>query len=47
MQQVRKLVSKKELKTRPRHPYSFARIARLEKAGQIPKRIQLVAYRIA
>lgn len=47
MQQVRKLVSKKELKTVHGIPYSFAHIARLEKAGQFPKRIQLGACRVA
>ena len=36
MQQVRKLVSKKELKTVHGIPYSFAHIARLEKAGRFP-----------
>jgi prophage regulatory protein len=47
MQQVRKLVSKKELKTVHGIPYSFAHIARMEKAGQFPKRIQLGACRVA
>ena len=47
MQQVRKLVSKKELKTVHGIPYSLAHIARLEKAGQFPKRIQLGACRVA
>jgi prophage regulatory protein len=47
MQQVRKLVSKKELKTVHGIPYSFAHIARLEKAGTFPKRIQLGACRVA
>ena len=47
MQQVRKLVSKKELKTVHGIPYSFAHIARLEKAGEFPKRIQLGACRVA
>ena len=47
MQQVRKLVSKKELKTVHGIPCSFAHIARLEKAGQFPKRIQLGACRVA
>ena len=36
MQQVRKLVSKKELKSIHGIPYSFAHIARLEKAGVFP-----------
>src|ERR1700683_1323928 len=47
MQQVRKLVSKKELKSIHGIPYSFAHIARLEKAGQFPKRIRLGACRVA
>ena len=47
MQQVRKLVSKKELKTVHGIPYSFAHIARLEKAGTFPKRIQLGTCRVA
>ena len=47
MQQVRKLVSKKELKTIHGIPYSFAHIARLEKAGVFPKRIILSACRVA
>jgi prophage regulatory protein len=47
MTQVRKLVSKKELKTIHGIPYSFARIARLEKAGQFPKRVILGACRVA
>ena len=47
MQQVRKLVSKKELKTVHGIPYSFAHIARLEKADQFPKRIMLGACRVA
>jgi prophage regulatory protein len=47
MQQVRKLISKKELKTVHGIPYSFAHIARLEKAGDFPKRIQLGACRVA
>ena len=47
MQQVRKLVSKKELKTVHGIPYSFAHIARLEKAGLFPKRLMLGACRVA
>jgi prophage regulatory protein len=47
MQQVRKLVSKKELKTIHGIPYSFAQIARLEKTGLFPKRIILGACRTA
>ena len=46
MQIERQLVSKKELKTIG-IPYSFAHIARLEKAGQFPKRIQLGQCRVA
>jgi prophage regulatory protein len=42
----RLLVSKKELKTLG-IPYSFAHIARLEKAGQFPRRIQLGQCRVA
>ena len=47
MQQVRKLVSKKELKSIYGIPYSFAHIARLEAAGQFPKRLRLGACRVA
>src|SRR6266852_2472972 len=47
MQQVRKLVSKKELKSVHGIPYSFAHIARLEKAKQFPTRIMLGACRVA
>jgi len=47
MQQVRKLVSKKELKTVHGIPYSFAHIARLEKAKAFPTRILLGACRVA
>jgi len=47
MSQLRKLVSKKELKSIYGVPYSFAHIARLEKAGLFPKRIQLGACRVA
>ena len=47
MTQVRKLVSKKELKTIHGIPYSFAHIARLEKAGLFPKRLKLGACRVA
>jgi prophage regulatory protein len=42
-----KLVSKKELKSVFGVPYSFAHIARLEAAGQFPKRIRLGACRVA
>jgi prophage regulatory protein len=44
---TRKLVSKKELKSAYGIPYSFAHIARLEIAGQFPKRVQLGACRVA
>lgn len=47
MQQVRKLVSKKELRTLLGIPYSFAHIKRLEDAGKFPKRLQLGACRVA
>lgn len=46
MQLERLLVSKKELKALG-IPYSFQHIARLEKAGQFPRRIQLGACRVA
>ncbi len=44
---IRKLVSKKELKSVYGVPYSFAHIARLEAAGQFPKRVRLGACRVA
>ncbi len=44
---TRKLVSKKELKSVYGVPYSFAHIARLEAAGQVPKRVRLGACRVA
>ena len=44
---TRKLVSKKELKTVYGIPYCFAHIARLEAAGQFPKRVRLGACRVA
>ncbi len=44
---TRKLVSKKELKSSYGVPYSFAHIARLEGAGDFPKRIKLGACRVA
>jgi prophage regulatory protein len=47
MTKVRKLVSKKELRTVHGIPYSFAHIARLEKADQFPKRLLLGACRVA
>jgi prophage regulatory protein len=46
MQIDRLLVSKKELKTIG-IPYSFQHIARLEKAGSFPKRVQLGQCRVA
>ena len=47
MTQVRKLVSKKELRFVHGIPYSFAHIARLEKAELFPKRLMLGACRVA
>jgi prophage regulatory protein len=47
MTKVRKLVSKKELRTVHGIPYSPAHIARLEKADQFPKRLLLGACRVA
>lgn len=44
---TQKLVSKKELKSVYGVPYSFAHIARLEAAGQFPKRVRLGACRVA
>ena len=44
---TQKLVSKKELKSIYGVPYCFAHIARLEAAGQFPKRIRLGACRVA
>jgi prophage regulatory protein len=44
---TRKLVSKKELKSVYGVPYSFAHIARLEVAGQFPRRVRLGACRVA
>ena len=44
---TRKLVSKKELKSVYGVPYCFAHIARLEAAGQFPKRVTLGACRVA
>ena len=43
----KKLVSKKELKTTCGIPYSPQHIARLEAAGQFPKRIRLGQNRVA
>ena len=42
---TRKLVSKKELKSLFGIPYCFAHIARLEAAGQFPKRVRLGNFR--
>ena len=47
MQLDRLLVSKKELKTLLGIPYSSQHIARLEKAGQFPQRVQLGQCRVA
>jgi prophage regulatory protein len=47
MTNVRKLVSKKELKSIYGIPYSFAHIARLEAAGLFPRRVRLGACRVA
>ena len=44
---TQKLVTKKELKIVFGVPYSFAYIARLEVAGQFPKRVRLGACRVA
>ena len=44
---TRKLVSKKELKSVYGVPYCPAHIARLEAAGQFPKRVTLGACRVA
>lgn len=44
---VRRLVSKKELKSIYGIPYSFVHIGRLEKAGVFPTRIQLGQCRVA
>ena len=43
----KQLVSKKELRSVYGIPYSFQHIARLEKAGHFPKRMQLGANRVA
>lgn len=47
MQNPLKLASKKELKSVYGIPYSFQHIARLEKAGKFPKRMQLGPCRVA
>ena len=44
---TQQLVTKKELKIVFGVPYSFAHIARLEAAGQFPKRVRLGACRVA
>jgi prophage regulatory protein len=44
---TRKLVGKKDLKIVYGVPYCFAHIARLEAAGQFPKRVRLGACRVA
>lgn len=44
---IRKLVSKKELKSVYGIPHSFAHIARLEAASLFPKRVRLGACRVA
>ena len=47
MTNLRKLVSKKELKSKLGIPYCFAHIARLEAAGKFPRRLRLGACRVA
>ena len=47
MSNVKKLVSKKELRSVYGIPYCFAHIARLEAAGQFPSRVRLGACRVA
>lgn len=47
MNNPRKLVSKRELKSVYGIPYSFMHIARLEKDGKFPQRIKLGACRVA
>ena len=44
---TQRLVCKKELKSIFGVPYCFAHIARLEAAGQFPKRVRLGACRVA
>jgi prophage regulatory protein len=44
---TQKLVCKKELKSVYGIPYSFVHIARLERAGAFPKRVQLGQCRVA
>jgi len=47
MNMLRRLVSKKELKSIYGIPYSFAHIARLEKVKKFPIRVNLGACRVA
>jgi prophage regulatory protein len=47
MHNVKKLVSKKELRSVYGIPYCFAHVARLEAAGQFPTRVRLGACRVA
>jgi prophage regulatory protein len=47
MAKLTKLVSKKELKSLLGIPYCFAHIARLETAGQFPRRLKLGQCRVA
>lgn len=47
MRLANRFVSKKELKSLYGIPYCFAHIARLEAAGQFPKRSRLGACRVA
>jgi prophage regulatory protein len=47
MNMLRRLVSKKELKSVYGIPYSFAHIARLEKAQKFPIRVNLGLCRVA
>lgn len=44
---TQQLVTKKELKSVFGVPYTFQHIARLEAAGQFPKRVRLGACRVA
>ena len=44
---TQRLVTKKELRSLFGVPYNFAHIARLEAAGQFPKRVRLGACRVA
>ncbi len=44
---TQKMGTKKELRSLFGVPYSFAHIARLEAAGQFPKRVRLGACRVA